>query len=53
MLEFLLKRLNVDLALTNDGIPYQDVINIFKQKTDPTKRRINADNPMFVDKFFN
>jgi hypothetical protein len=48
LLEFFLKRLNVDLALTNDGIPYEEVINIFKQKTDPTRRRINADNPVFV-----
>ncbi|CAF2140370.1 unnamed protein product [Rotaria magnacalcarata] len=44
LLEFFLKRLNVDLSLTNDGIPYHDVINAFKQKSDPTRKRINADN---------
>ncbi|UJR11717.1 hypothetical protein I4U23_015898 [Adineta vaga] len=49
LLEYFLKRLNVDLALTNDGIPYQEVINTFKQKTDPTKKRINADNPILID----
>ena len=48
LLEYFLKRLNVNLALTNDEIPYQEVINTFKQKTDPTKRRINADNPTSV-----
>jgi len=46
LLEFFLKRLNVDLSLTNDGIPYHDVINAFKQKSDPTRKRINADNPL-------
>ncbi|CAF1497870.1 unnamed protein product [Adineta steineri] len=49
LLEFFLKRLNVDLALTNDGIPYQEVINAFKQSTDPTKKRINADNPVYIE----
>lgn len=46
MLDFFLKRLNVDLSLTNDFIPYRDVINAFKQQSDPTKKRINADNRM-------
>ncbi|CAF3658026.1 unnamed protein product [Rotaria sp. Silwood1] len=46
LLEFFLKRLNVDLSLTNDGIPYRDVINAFKQRSDPTRRRINADNQL-------
>ncbi|CAF0859260.1 unnamed protein product [Adineta ricciae] len=49
LLEYFLKKLNVDLALTNDGIPYQEVINTFKQKSDPTKRRINADNPVHIE----
>lgn len=47
LLEFFLKRLNVDLSLTNDGIPYLEVINAFKQKSDPTRKRINADNHLY------
>ncbi|CAF4042948.1 unnamed protein product [Rotaria sordida] len=46
LLDFFLKRLDVDLSLTNDGIPYRDVINAFKQRSDPTKKRINADNQL-------
>ncbi len=52
LLEFFLKRLNVDLTLTNDGVPYLEVINAFKQKSDPTRKRINADNQLFVRSFF-
>ncbi|CAF4595974.1 unnamed protein product [Rotaria sp. Silwood2] len=44
LLDFFLKRLDIDLSLTNDGIPYHDVINAFKQRSDPTRKRINADN---------
>ena len=44
MLDFFLKRLNVDLSLTNGFIPYRDVINAFKDQSDPTKKRLNADN---------
>jgi hypothetical protein len=51
LLDFFLKRLNIDLTLTSGSIPYRDVINTFKQKTDPTKKRINADNPLFVSSF--
>ena len=52
LLEFFLKRLNVDLSLTNDGIPYLEVINAFKQKSDPTRKRINADNQLSLFFFF-
>jgi hypothetical protein len=48
LLDFFLKRLNVDLSLTNDGVPYHEVINAFKEKSDPTRRRMNADNQSFV-----
>ena len=48
LLEFFLKRLNIDLSLTNDSIPYRDVINGFKQQSDPTRKRLNADNSQFV-----
>jgi hypothetical protein len=48
LLDFFLKRLNVDLSLTNDGVPYREVINAFKEKSDPTRRRMNADNQSFV-----
>ena len=46
LLDFFLKRLNVDLSLTNGMVPYREVINAFKEQSDPTKKRINADNPM-------
>ncbi len=39
-----MKHLNIDLALTSRSIPYQDVIQMFKEQSDPTKKRINADN---------
>ena len=52
LLDFFLKRLNVDSALTSGSIPYRDVINAFKQRTDPTKKRINADNPLYIPSFF-
>ena len=48
LLDFFLKRLNVDLTLTSGSIPYRDVVNAFKQRSDPTKKRINADNPLYV-----
>jgi len=52
LLDFFLKKLNIDLTLTNGSIPYRDVINAFKQKSDPTKKRINADNPLYFIFFF-
>ena len=48
LLQFFLQRFNIDLSLTNDEIPYRDVLNAFKQKSDRTKKRINADNQMFA-----
>ncbi|CAF1077134.1 unnamed protein product [Rotaria sordida] len=51
ILDFLLKRFNIDLTLTNGLIPYQDVINAFKQRTDPSKRRINSQNDSYKQEY--
>ncbi|CAF5129821.1 unnamed protein product [Rotaria sp. Silwood1] len=44
ILDFLLKRFNIDLKLTNGLIPYHDVIQAFKQRTHTTNKRIYSEN---------
>ncbi|CAF1342560.1 unnamed protein product [Rotaria magnacalcarata] len=44
ILESFLKRFNIDLTLTNGLVPYKDVINAFKQRSDSPKKQINHEN---------
>ncbi|CAF3203302.1 unnamed protein product [Rotaria sp. Silwood2] len=48
ILDFLLKHFNIDLTLTNGLIPYQHVINAFKQQADKKNKRINSKTDLFV-----
>ncbi|CAF4816073.1 unnamed protein product [Rotaria sp. Silwood1] len=44
IVDFLLKRFNIDLKLTNGLIPYHDVIQAFKQRTHTTNKPIYSEN---------
>ncbi|UJR34858.1 hypothetical protein I4U23_027637 [Adineta vaga] len=46
LLEYFLKRLNIQSTLNNQRIHYPDVIKAFKQKIDLTKKRKKLENPL-------
>lgn len=48
LFEFFLKKLEIDLGLTNGLVPYRDVLNVLKDNSDPTRKRLNIDNKALV-----